>query len=285
MNSGHRIADHAGEALLLAVLPGLPPLRCRGLQLSQSRSSAMASVGATVLMLGLATVAQAQQTCDINRLVAPLNAACCPRPTACSGGIPKVCTAACRAAWGDFSSSPCRAQVLSATGADATSQRLAGIFAAVSQLCDDNDVGTAGMCRPDGSMCPILIDVRTEDEWNGGHASCATRVPVQDDSSLVAQIVDLANGDMTTPIVTYCYSGGRAGRAETVISDAGFEDVTNGGGFIMPAGNAAVLEEMCTCNTPCASSCPSLGAPAGTTGECRDLNVGATCDFACDPAG
>ena len=114
--------------------------------------------------------------------------------------------------------------------------------------------GGTTMCRPDGSTCPILIDVRTLDEWNGGHASCATRLPVQDDASLVAQIIDLAGGDMSIPIVTYCYSGGRAGAAETIISNAGFESVTNGGGFITPAGNDAVLEEMCTCNTPCASS-------------------------------
>jgi rhodanese-related sulfurtransferase/plastocyanin len=122
------------------------------------------------------------------------------------------------------------------------------------RVAGGGDGGGSAMCRPDGSACPILIDVRTLDEWNGGHASCATRVPVQDDPSLVAQITDLAGGDMSIPIVTYCYSGARAGSAETIISNAGFESVTNGGGFISPAGNDAVLEEMCTCNTPCASS-------------------------------
>jgi phage shock protein E len=110
------------------------------------------------------------------------------------------------------------------------------------------------MCRPDGTTCPILIDVRTADEWNGGHASCATRIPVQDDPSLVSEILDLAGGDTSIPIITYCYSGARAGAAEAIIGGAGFADVTNGGGFISPPGNDAVLEEMCTCDTPCAGS-------------------------------
>lgn len=133
----------------------------------------------TVFLLGFDGVVQAQSptSCNINRLVSPLNAACCPRPGACSAGVPKVCTAACRTAWDDFSSSACRAEVLGTAGTDATSQRLAGIFASVSALCQQD--------------------------------------------------------------------GGR------------------------PAGQTG--------------TCPRLAAPAGTTGECRDLNMGATCDFACDP--
>jgi diketogulonate reductase-like aldo/keto reductase len=128
-----------------------------------------------LLLLATFTAVQGQQgSCNINRLVAPLNAACCPNARSCSGGIPTVCTTACRTAWTDFSESPCRAQVLSTTGTDASSMRLASIFTSVGQLCGRSD--------------------------------------------------------------------GRPG-----------------------AGGV----------------CPSLDAPAGTTGECRDTNLGATCDFAC----
>jgi phage shock protein E len=127
------------------------------------------------------------------------------------------------------------------------------------------------MCRPDGTTCPILIDVRTADEWNGGHASCATRIPVQDDPSLVSEILDLAGGDTSIPIITYCYSGARAGAAEAIIGAAGFADVTNGGGFISPPGNDAVLEEMCTCDTPCAGSSCAEDINSDGTVDVNDL--------------
>ena len=74
-------------------------------------------------------------------MLMPVNAACCPNARSCSGGIPTVCTTACRTAWTDFSESPCRAQVLSTTGTDASSRRLASIFTSVGQLCGRSDGG------------------------------------------------------------------------------------------------------------------------------------------------
>ena len=89
-----------------------------------------------------------------------------------------------------------------------------------------------------------LRAVRTVDEWNSdGHASCGVRVPVQDDSTLNATVLALAGGDYSVPIVTYCYSGGRAGRAEAVLTAAGFTDVTNGGGWM--TGDSAAIEANC----------------------------------------
>ena len=115
------------------------------------------------------------------------------------------------------------------------------------------------MCRPDGSRCPILLDVRTEDEWNtDGHASCAVRIPVQDDASRTSEVLALAGGDLSYPIATYCYSGARATTAtDGPLASAGFTGVVASGGWVMPAGNAAVLEEMCVCDTPCAPAAPA----------------------------
>jgi rhodanese-related sulfurtransferase len=31
----------------------------------------------------------------------------------------------------------------------------------------------------------VLVDVRDQGEWDGGHVSCAHRLPVQDDATLV----------------------------------------------------------------------------------------------------
>eukprot|EP01052_Picozoa_sp_SAG31_P042632 SAG31_NODE_6832_length_1875_cov_1.641892_2_plen_110_part_01 len=104
-------------------------------------------------MLGLATVAQAQQgSCNLNRAVVPLNAACCPRQNACPEGVPQVCSAACRTSWNDFSSA-CRTQIVSDLGTGASAQRLNVIFTTVSELCDDESGG-----RPAGQTgtCPSL---------------------------------------------------------------------------------------------------------------------------------
>ena len=109
------------------------------------------------------------------------------------------------------------------------------------------------LCRSDGSRCPILVDVRTLSEWNAGHASCAVRIPVQSDHSRTAEVLALADGVKSHPVVVYCYSGVRAGSAVSVLSDGGFTDVTNGLGWVEPAGNAAVLEGLCTCSTPSTS--------------------------------
>ena len=96
-------------------------------------------------------------------------------------------------------------------------------------------------------LTPLVLDVRTESEWDEGHISCAHRLPVQDDPALIDQVRELVNGDLTAPIVTYCHSGVRAGKAETDLKDAGFTYVRNGGGYAIPAGNTEKLEHVCTC--------------------------------------
>ena len=107
-------------------------------------------------------------------------------------------------------------------------------------------LSTAAATPPCGTTpAVIVLDVRQQSEWDAGHVSCAHRLPVQDDPSLVAKVTALAANDLATPIVTYCYSGVRAGRAETVLESAGFTDVRNGGGYVVPAGNAAKLEALC----------------------------------------
>ena len=94
----------------------------------------------------------------------------------------------------------------------------------------------------------IVIDVRTEAEWNAGHVSCAHRLPVQDDPALVDQVKALARLNpryLSTPVVTYCFSGARAATAVGVLTSAGFTDVRNGGGYVQPPDNAAKLQALC----------------------------------------
>jgi len=51
--------------------------------------------------------------------------------------------------------------------------------------------------------CPIVIDVRTQLEWDAGHASCAHRLEIQDNPSLEAKVLALAKGDRTHPLQVY----------------------------------------------------------------------------------
>ena len=74
-----------------------------------------------------------------------------------------------------------------------------------------------------------VVDVRTPDEFSGGHLPQATNVPIQ--SFEVAAVDKLVGGDKTKPVVVYCAKGSRAAKAQQVLEDAGYTRVVNGGGF------------------------------------------------------
>ena len=135
---------------------------------------------------------------------------------------------------------------------------------------------------PAGPLAPVVLDVRTLDEWNAGHVSCAHRLPVQDDPSLMAQVKALVSNDLTAPIVTYCHSGVRAGQAETALKAAGFTYVRNGGGYAIPPANTAALQKLCAPTGPIPSVTvqPGLDVPMivmGTgSGQKGDVEDAAT---------
>eukprot|EP01043_Picozoa_sp_COSAG02_P002841 COSAG02_NODE_67_length_42609_cov_14.506681_24_plen_353_part_00 len=136
-------------------------------------------------------------------------------------------------------------------------------------------------CRPDGSRCPLILSLQPQDEWNAGHVSCANRVLDDsvgfDDPALGATVLELAGGDTTMPIVTYCYSGNEFVFGMFVLptlTDAGFTDVVNGGAFVEPSdavdwNNDETLEELCVCNSPPTSEagCASAELTAACPGD------------------
>ena len=67
----------------------------------------------------------------------------------------------------------------------------------------------------------LILDVRTADEYAAGHVPGAVNVPYD---QVAARLTELGD-DPTRPVVVYCESGRRAGRAESVILEAGFTDV------------------------------------------------------------
>ena len=77
----------------------------------------------------------------------------------------------------------------------------------------------------------VVLDVRTPDEFNGGHLAQATNVPVDTLGDHLPDVDKLAGGDKAKPIVVYCQKGGRAQRAKKALEAAGYTNVVNGGGY------------------------------------------------------
>lgn len=77
----------------------------------------------------------------------------------------------------------------------------------------------------------VLLDVRTGEEYAGKHIDGAVNLSVADLKNHLAEVEKLTGGDKKKPIVVYCQSGGRAGRAKGILVDAGYEQVTNLGGL------------------------------------------------------
>ncbi len=79
---------------------------------------------------------------------------------------------------------------------------------------------------------PVLLDVRTEAEWNVSHLPGARRVDPK------APVEEVISGiPKETPIVTYCAVGYRSGELATKLTEAGFTNVQNLEGSIFQWAN------------------------------------------------
>jgi len=68
------------------------------------------------------------------------------------------------------------------------------------------------------------VDVRTEEEFAGGHPEGAYNVPIGD--SLVAAMERLF-GDKSTKVVVGCQAGGRSLRAATALEQSGWTNIVD----------------------------------------------------------
>lgn len=73
----------------------------------------------------------------------------------------------------------------------------------------------------------LLVDVRTQKEYDAGHLEGALLIPHDEIAARLAELGD----DTHRPIVLYCRSGHRAGLAQTTLEENGFTRVFNGGGY------------------------------------------------------
>ena len=73
----------------------------------------------------------------------------------------------------------------------------------------------------------LIIDVRTSEEYAQGHYPGAVNIPHE---QILAGVRSRAIGP-DDPVVLYCRSGNRSGKAQTTLSDAGYSVTHNAGGL------------------------------------------------------
>jgi phage shock protein E len=69
-----------------------------------------------------------------------------------------------------------------------------------------------------------IIDVRSKEEFNGGHLKGSVNIPLQDLSRQLAKI------KKEKPVIVCCASGMRSGSAKDLLQSKGYK-VYNGGGW------------------------------------------------------
>lgn len=73
----------------------------------------------------------------------------------------------------------------------------------------------------------VLVDVRSQGEFDAGHLEGAVLLPLD----RIQTDIERSVPDRSTPLVLYCRSGARSGRACTLLAQMGYATVTNGGGI------------------------------------------------------
>ncbi len=71
----------------------------------------------------------------------------------------------------------------------------------------------------------LLIDVRTPDEFATGHIHNAVNIPLD---SIEARLNEIPR---TEPVVVYCHSGNRSGKASQILASAGYTQIYDLGGI------------------------------------------------------
>ena len=73
----------------------------------------------------------------------------------------------------------------------------------------------------------LIIDVRTDNEWNNGYIENAKHIPISELKKRLNEIRAFKD----QPVFTYCAAGKRAERAKNLLIENGFTNVTNLGGI------------------------------------------------------
>lgn len=77
----------------------------------------------------------------------------------------------------------------------------------------------------------LLLDVRTEEEYNEAHIDGSTRIEISELPEKIEEVKSKVGNDLEKPIVVFCQKGGRAAKAKELLLKAGFKNVTNMGSY------------------------------------------------------
>lgn len=101
-----------------------------------------------------------------------------------------------------------------------------GIYLANSNGSDSTDQASTNSSTQQLAEGTVIYDVRTAEEFAAGHAEGAINLPVE-------AIADGTYPDVEkdTPIAVYCRSGNRSGQATTILTQAGFTNITDIGAY------------------------------------------------------
>lgn len=70
----------------------------------------------------------------------------------------------------------------------------------------------------------ILLDVRTDKEYQSGHIKDATHIPIQDLKARISEVKAL-----NKPVIAYCASGIRSEKARQLLNANGIDSINGGG--------------------------------------------------------
>lgn len=79
----------------------------------------------------------------------------------------------------------------------------------------------------ESSNAPLLIDVRTPQEYSRGHIEKSKNIPVENFEDGIKKM----NLKPDSPVVVYCQSGMRASKASNILNELGFKKIYNLGGI------------------------------------------------------
>lgn len=103
----------------------------------------------------------------------------------------------------------------------------ADVAAPAGQPAASKSAATSSPSRIDGAKArelvsagAVLLDVRTQAEFDGGHLDGAKLIAVQELAGRIGEV-----GPKNEPVVIYCASGRRSNRAATMLAEAGYQKV------------------------------------------------------------
>jgi len=112
--------------------------------------------------------------------------------------------------------------------ADTTSPNAGSAAAPATESKPTMDPAAAKKLIAEGAP---VVDVRTGDEFAGGHLATATNIPIDQFDARIAEVDKLVGGDKTKPVVVHCAAGKRAAKAKAALEAAGYTHVVNGRGY------------------------------------------------------